>query len=272
MKKAQLIGIGIALGAGALAFFVAKSFMRPPPVKVVQAEKMDTVQVLIARADIGLGQVTNTSSFRWQDWPREAVSQHFITKSAKPNAERDYSGQIARTSISSGEPITPVKLIKAGAGGVLAAILSPGMRAVAIKIANHTAVGKLILPNDHVDVLLSTRQRARGGGGGGEDVSTEVLLRNVRVLAVGQQIEAKEGKKNSEGDVASLEVSPGQAEVIAQSSMRGEISLALRSVADIGTAGANEDSRPRTAAMRSACSATASAPRLTVSTETRGSD
>ena len=234
MKKAQLIGISVAAGAGLMAFVVAKNFMKPVALPtVIQTEKVDAVQVLVARTEISLGQVANESSFRWQDWPKDAVSTSFITKTSKPNAPRDLSGTIARSPILPGEPITPVKLIKAGSGGVLAAILPPGMRAVSIRIEEKTAVGRLILPNDHVDILLTTRARARNGGT--EDVSTEVMFRNIRVLSIGQQIEVKEARKSAEGNVATLELSPGQAELITQAGSRGEISLVLRSIADIGS-------------------------------------
>jgi len=234
MKKAQLIGISIALGAGLMAFVVARNFTRPTQVQqIVQQDKVDAVQVLVARTEISLGQVANESSFRWQDWPKDAVSTSFVTKTQKPNAPRDFSGSIARSPILPGEPITPVKLIKAGSGGVLSAILPPGMRAVSVRIEEKTAVGRLILPNDHVDVLLTTRSRARNGGT--EDVSTEVMFRNIRVLSIGQQIEVKEARKSAEGNVATLELSPGQAEMITQAGSRGEISLVLRSIADISS-------------------------------------
>jgi pilus assembly protein CpaB len=130
----------------------------------------------------------------------------------------------------SGEPITPSKLIKAGQGGVLAAILPAGMRAISTKIKEETAVGKMILPNDHVDVILSRRLRTKGGA---EDYISDTLFRNVRVLAIGQQIEAREGKKGAEGTTATLELTPRQAELLALANSMGEISLSLRSVADL---------------------------------------
>ncbi len=236
MKQAQIIGFSVALVAGGAAFWMSRSLTQPAPKQNVQlTQTMETVQVLVARADIGLGQVASESSFRWQEWPKQGVSPSFVTRQAKPRAPTDLSGSIARSSITANEPITQQKLIKPGSGGVLAAILTPGMRAFSIKISEHTSVGRLILPNDHVDIMLASRTRTRGGsGGGGEDINVEVLLRNVRVLAIGQNIEAKEGRKNADGNVAALELSPSQAEVIAQASMRGELSLALRSVADIG--------------------------------------
>lgn len=245
MKKAQIIGFSVALVAGGAAFFLSRSLIQPAPVPVapVVAPVVDTVQVLVARADIGLGQVANESSFRWQEWPKSAVSPQFMTRQSRPKATSELSGAIARTSITANEPITANKLVKPGSGGVLAAILTPGMRAVSIKIAEHTAVGRLILPNDYVDIMLTTRTRARNGAQ--EDISTEVLLRNIRVLAIGQLLEVKDGRRNAEGNVASLELTPSQVELIAQSAMRGEITLALRSVADIGGAVTTGDDRSK---------------------------
>lgn len=233
MKRGQIIGFSVALVAGGLAFFLSRSLTQPPPApKVTQVQQAETVQVLVARNDIPLGQVASDSHFRWQDWPKNAVNPTFIRRDQRPRATAELSGHIARTSIITNEPITATKLIKAGSGGVLAAILTPGMRAISIKISEHTSVGRLILPNDHVDLLLV--QRSRGKSGGQEEVNVEVLLRNVRVLAIGQNIEAKEGRKGADGNVAALELTPSQSEVVAQGALRGELTLALRSIADIG--------------------------------------
>jgi pilus assembly protein CpaB len=251
MKKAQIIGFSVALLAGGAAFFLSRSLTQQAPVAVpVAAPVAETVQVLVARADIGLGQVANESSFRWQEWPKNALSPQFMTRQSRPKATTELSGAIARTQITANEPIIASKLIKPGSGGPLAAILTPGMRAISIKIAEHTAVGRLILPNDHVDLMLTTRTRARNGGQ--EDINTEVLLRNVRVLAIGQMLEVKDNRKAAEGNVASLELTPSQAETVAQAALRGEIALALRSIADIGGTQtvAEDKSRDRTNAIR----------------------
>ena len=115
-------------------------------------------------------------------------------------------------------------------GGVLAAILPAGMRAVSTRIKEETAAGRLILPNDRVDVILTRRRRGRSGS---EDSLSDTLFRNIRVLAIGQLIEAKEGKKLAEGNTATLEMTPAQAEELASANATGEISLSLRSIADM---------------------------------------
>jgi pilus assembly protein CpaB len=108
------------------------------------------------------------------------------------------------------------------------------MRAISTRIKEETAVGKLILPNDHVDVILIQRRRASRGGG--EEFISDTLFRNVRVLAIGQIIQAAEGKKGADGATATLELTPRQTELLALANSMGEISLYLRSVADMSAA------------------------------------
>jgi pilus assembly protein CpaB len=232
MKQAQLIGIGVA-GVASLAAFVimGKYVNNKPTVKqTVVKEVVDSVRVLVARSDLPLGSITTEQSFRWQDWPKDAISPSFITSASKPQADKDYANFIARSPVLTGEPITDSKVIKSGSGGVLAAILPPGMRAVSTKISEQTAAGKLILPNDHVDMILIQRKRGKSGG---EELNADTLFRNVRVLAIGQNLETKDGKKSAEGSVATFEMTPKQAEMLALANTMGEISLALRSVADL---------------------------------------
>jgi pilus assembly protein CpaB len=232
MKRAQLIVLGVAGLAGVVAFVMFKKMATKPPEKPQkEIVKLNTVPVLVARTDIGLGQVANEGQFRWQDWPADAVTPSLITSTKSPRATSELSGSIARAPILANEPITTQKLIKSGQGGVLAAILPPGMRAVSTKIREETAVGKLILPNDHVDVILTRTMRGKSGQ---EEHTSDTLFRNVRVLAIGQQIETKEGKKSAEGasNTATLELTPRQAELLALANSMGELSLALRSIAE----------------------------------------
>ena len=230
MKRPQIIGIAIAAGAGIAAMFGMQTMMNQPTKQIVKKEKIDATKVLVARRDISLGTMTTQADFRWQEWPRDALGPGFIVYDSAPNALREMAGGVARSPVLKNEPITNLKLIQAGKGGVLAAILPAGKRAVSTPISERSAVGKMILPNDHVDVILTQRKRSRTGG---EEHVADTLFRNVRVLAIGQTIEAKEGKKDADGNVATLELTPRQSEMLALANAMGEISLALRSIADI---------------------------------------
>jgi pilus assembly protein CpaB len=234
MKRAQLIGFSVALVAAGLAYYVASELLQPPAPITVE-KHVDSTEVLIAGTNIPVGDIVTEASFGWTTWPQSAVSKDYITKeSGGPDIKHKLAGSVARAPILAGEPITNTKLIKPGDGGVLAAILPQGMRAISTKIRAETAAGSLILPNDHVDVILIRRLRDRAGQ---DTPVSDTLFRNVRVMAIGQQIQTKEGKAvaDSNASTATLELTPRQAEMLALANSMGDISLSLRSVADLNT-------------------------------------
>jgi len=235
MKRAQIIGIAIAVVAGFAAFTMMKGLVNQKPKTTITEVEVDATAVLVAAKDIALGEIVSEHHMDWQTWPKDGVRPGLITKD-RAGAKHQLSGSIARAPIIAGEPVTAQKLIKAGQGGVLAAILPAGMRAVSTKIDQKTAVGGLILPNDHVDVILIRRQRGRNGN---DEHVSDTLFRNVRVLAIGQQIEAAAGKKSADSSgsstTATLELTPRQTELLALANSMGEITLALRSVADLNS-------------------------------------
>lgn len=234
MKRPQILGIAVAAGAGILAMIGAQTLLDRPARQIVQKETINASKVLVARRAIPLGEVTSREHFKWVDWPTASVTNALFTREKNAQAKTELAGGIARTPILEGEPITAAKLIRAGSGGVLAAILPSGKRAVATRITQETAVANMILPNDHVDVILTRRKTGRNGN---SDFVSDTLFRNIRVLAIGQTIEVKDGKKDAPGEVATLELTPRQAEMLALANRMGKdsVSLVLRSIADITT-------------------------------------
>jgi len=232
MKPARLIVLGIALAAGGVAAFFASSGRHaeapkaPPP-----PPPLATVDVLIAKADLGVGQVVGDKDVGWQTWPA-ASAGNFIKKTDRPDAIKDFVGAVVRAPVTAGEPIRDNKVIASKAGGYMAAILPQGMRAVSLDIAPDTGAGGFILPNDHVDVMLTRRDRAAEKASGVEKYVTETILRNVRVLAVDQSVEDKDGQKVVIGKTATIELDQHQAETLALSHQLGTISLTLRSLLD----------------------------------------
>jgi pilus assembly protein CpaB len=228
MKRARMIVLAIAFAAAGGAAYVAKNVTGIPQIRTVEINTADTVQVLVANRIIRLGDSVRSKDLKWQDWPKQAAVSGYITKSNQPKAESKYSGAIARAPFLEGEPIKEQKLIKVSEGGVLAAILPSGMRAISTSIREETSAGGFILPNDRVDVIVSRRVRMAQK----DEHVTETVLRNVRVLAIGQNIEMQDGKKVAKGKTATLELSPRQAETLTLAQAMGDISLALRSLAD----------------------------------------
>jgi pilus assembly protein CpaB len=195
-----------------------------------QQIKIPPAQVLVAARAIDPGTQIKAGDLRWQEWPGDALSPNFITDRSDAGALSDTLGETVRAHVDMGEPMTSAKLVKAGSSGFMAAMLSPGMRAISTKIDEESAAGGFILPGDRVDVVLTHRvDRSSGSSDGFE---TQTILRDVKVLAIGQTFEEANGEKVVNGKTATLELSPSEAERLALSSAMGNLTLVLRSAAN----------------------------------------
>jgi pilus assembly protein CpaB len=229
MKSARIVVLAVAIGAGGLAALLAGRSEKPPEV-APQVVLPETVDVLVARNDIPMGTAMSPGDIQWQSWPASAATGNFIRKNARPAAIEDLNGWIARVPFVAGEPIREAKLVNAKGSGFMAAILPTGMRAVSTQISPETGAGGFILPNDRVDVILTRRDGDNKSTG--DSKTSETILSNIRVLAIDQNIEEKNGQKVVVGKTATLELSPGQSETLVLSQQIGTLSLALRSVTD----------------------------------------
>ena len=242
MKAARLVVLGVAVAAGGIAAYLASGSKEPPPppAPVVQ---LQTVEVLVAKADLDRGQVIESKDIGWQTWPAEAANPGFVKKSDRPNAVDEFTGAIVRVSMPAGDPIRDPFVVMAKGSGFMAAILPKGMRAVAVDISPENSAGGFILPDDHVDVVLTRRDRAAEKSAGVEKYISDTILQNVRVLAVDQNIEEKAGTKVAIGKTATLALTQQQAETLVLSHQLGTISLTLRSILDSqgSTEGGDED-------------------------------
>ena len=236
MKVMRLAVLGVALAAGGLAALTAVR-MRPapaPPVVVERTEAVPAAEILVAGGDLPSGNVLNGSELARQKWPKAALNPQFITRETRPNAAEQLKGSIVRTAFVSGEPIKEQKLVTAGKGGVMSAILTPGMRAISTEISAETGAGGFILPRDKVDVILTRRDQGKGG----QTFQSETILRGVQVLAIDQALGEKNGERTVIGRTATLEVTPRQAEILALARQLGTLQLALRALTDQELAGA----------------------------------
>jgi pilus assembly protein CpaB len=232
MYTARIVVLIIALAAGGLAaYLVSGTDNKPAPAAPVA--QLATVDVLVAKSDIGLGQTVKPEDLQWQTWPQATASGSFIRRSERPDATTQIVGSIARAPFVAGEPIREVKLVKADGSGFMAAILPSGTRAVSTEISAESGAGGFILPNDRVDVLLTWREKNALHPELQEVVRTSVILWNIRVLAIDQAPKEKDGQTTVIGRTATLELKPEQAAQLASSRQAGTISLALRSITDV---------------------------------------
>jgi pilus assembly protein CpaB len=235
MKPARLAVLGVAiLSGGAAALMMGGSEPPPPPPPPPVAQTIPMSDVLVAASDLPMGQTLRAGDLRWQPWPADMVPSGYITRSQNPGGLEQAAGSIARSNFLSGEPIRRERLIKADGSGFMSAILPPGMRAVAISIDTRgaTTAGGFILPNDRVDVLRTYRDDEASRSGGGDVHMTETILTNIRVLAIGQNVQERNGDRVVTGETATLELTPTQAETVTLAQRIGQLSLVLRSLAD----------------------------------------
>lgn len=236
MKPAKIMVLGVAGIAAAAAVWLT-SGLRAPQVVIKAAapvQNLATSDVLVAGVELPVGSQVTAEQLRWQAWPREAVSELMITRDALPTAIEDVAGSLSRTASLQGEPIRRDKLIKGANGGFMSAILPEGRRAVAINIVSSGAktAGGFVLPNDRIDVIRTGRDEAATRGSQTDVFIAETILQNIRVLAIGQNVQERNGEKVVIGETATLELDPRQSELITLAQRTGELSLVLRSLAD----------------------------------------
>jgi pilus assembly protein CpaB len=228
MRRAQIVVLTLALGAGGLAaLFMAR--IEQPPAPAPAPPRIATLEILVAKTDIEAGSKLTPDKVEWREWPETAVSSEYIRKADSSTAGAEIAKFIVRTPFSPGEPILRTKLIGANGSGYMAALVRRGMRAVSTEITTEAGVAGFILPNDHVDVILTRLDKATAGKSEGK---SETILVNVRVLAIDQTAEEKNGQRVIVGKIATLEVADAQAETLTLARRLGTLSLALRSYRD----------------------------------------
>jgi|SRR5438034_8207917 len=243
MKVARIVVLTIALGAGGVAAYLARGTDAPKP-EAQPVAQLPTTEILVARSDIGLGQSVKADDLQWQTWPASTASNSFIRRD-NDDSMKSVIGSIARSPFIAGEPIREQKLVKANGSGFMAAILPTGMRAISTEISPETGAGGFILPNDRVDVILSKREK-NPDKSGADIVNSEILLSNIRVLAIDQAPKEKEGQNVVVGKTVTLELKPEQAETLARARQSGTLQLALRSIADLNMVeNSSEQDAPR---------------------------
>jgi pilus assembly protein CpaB len=181
-----------------------------------------TVKICLASRDLELGTVIKEDDVKLTDWPGAVP----IGATAKP---QDLVGRGVTTTIYAKEPIIETRLAPKGAGGGLAAMIPPGMRAVAVRVNEVVGVAGFVVPGMRVDILISGN---KPGGNQSVGTLTRTMLQNIEVLSAGQDF-----KKDNEGkpivvQVVNLLVTPEQAEQLSLAAQQTSIQLVLRNPLD----------------------------------------
>ncbi len=247
MDRSRIIVLAVAAIAAGLVALIARSFLGggTEAPKAAPVPQIAMSEVLVAASNLTPGAPLTAGSVRWQQWPKAAVDSSFITQDSAPSLEKFVQGAVVRAPMMTGEPLTATKIVHADSAGLMATLVTQGMRAVSIAISTESGAGGFILPNDRVDVLC-TQQLADG-----HHWHTATILKDVRVLAVDQTYESKD-TKTVLAKTATLELSPSQVELVELAQASGTISLALRALGDSGsvalaTSENRQDEQPKSA-------------------------
>jgi pilus assembly protein CpaB len=165
---------------------------------------------------------------------KNAVQQmtHTVAMMGDGGPKAQFIGAVVRAPFTKGEPLIASKVVRSGDSGYMAVVLPAGMRAMAVPVKVETAAGGFILPGDRVDVILSKEVKTNNSSGNNLYV-TATVLKNIKVLAIDQVTQPDKNENTVVGATATLEITPTDAEVLALAKAEGELSLTLRSYADV---------------------------------------
>jgi pilus assembly protein CpaB len=218
MSRQTLIALAGAIVLGLVAVYVANIYLNRAQQTAYAA---GTTKVAVAAAPMGYGTDITPDKVRFVDFPNSSIPPGAFTDAVKlmpPGKKR-----VALMPIAVNEPILGGKISAEGQGASIAALLPEGMRAASVRINDVSGVAGFIQPNDSVDVLV-TRQVPNADR---EAQVTDVLLQNVRVIAIDQQAKNADGSPRV-AKTATLEVNPLDSQKLALAQQVGDLSLVLR--------------------------------------------
>lgn len=218
--KRVIVILAVAVTCALLASVLVVRYVRQRE-EEARRTRIDLQPVVIATSDIPIGTRLTPSLVAKRDWPRAGVPQGAVSEPGQ------VLGRLVKGGIARDEPILEHRLFPkdlAGAPGIMSVLVPSGMRAMAVGVNEVIGVSGFILPKDRVDVIATRTDQGTGK-------STETILQNVEVLAVGKRLE-QEGKQNIEVPTVTLAVTPEQAERLALALQEGKIHIALRSILD----------------------------------------
>lgn len=226
MRISAVIMIVVALVFGALAVFVAQSWLNSQNdarlKNMPQPVAMKTRKIVVADASLRFGVEITARNLREVPWPEHAVPDgSFASMEALLSAGK----RIVLTAIAENEPILASKITGPGQRATLSAVITPGMKAVTVRVSDIEGVAGFVLPGDRVDIML-TRNAERGGAG-----SSDVVLQNIRVLAI-DQIADDRMDKPAVVKAVTLEVDTVEGQKVSLAASSGTLTLALRKAGD----------------------------------------
>jgi pilus assembly protein CpaB len=222
MRASTLVMIGFAVVFGLLAVFIAQSWLSNQAALQAKNQRGQehptfTQTIVVAKQPLRYGTELSASMLKEVAWAGDALPAgafHKVDDLLKGGR------RIVLAAIESNEPVLALKVTGPGQRATLSALVRDGMKAVTIRVNDVEGVGGFVLPGDHVDVVL-TRNKS------GAAATSEIVLQNVRVLAVDQSADQRATKAAISKSVT-LEVDTVDAQKVWLAASVGNLSLLLR--------------------------------------------
>jgi pilus assembly protein CpaB len=217
-RAALFWGVAIVAGLGA-ALFTARYLERR-----TTAMSAPSTKIIVAAIDLPLATRIRAEQLKLVDWPVSAAPPGSI------HDVKEVVDRILTARVLAGEPLVSGRLAAKSSGNGLAALIPNNMRAIAVHVDDVVGVAGFIHPDDRVDVIVTLRPTRPTDA---EPVS-KVILQNVKVLAVGKELEVSDGNRAqaTPTTVATLLVDSNGSEKLALAANEGRIMLTLRSWTD----------------------------------------
>ncbi len=223
MQNRLKIALVVAVFFGLIAAYGIYNFLSYKQ-KETDSLRASNQEIVVAAQDIPPGttineEVIKKGMIKTTPWPKNSIPVGAFS------SPQQVVGKINRVKILANEPILESRLAGEGAG--LTVRLEAGKRALAVRVDEIIGVSGFIVPDDRVDVILTTTP-----SGANQDAKvSKIVLQNKRVLSVAQSTEQKDGKPQLARSIT-LEVTPDEAEKLSLASQEGQIVLALRGLGD----------------------------------------
>jgi pilus assembly protein CpaB len=231
MRPALLVAV-LALLAAGLTALLARSWLDKAATR--PAAQAPTAEVLVMARDLPAGTVLKADDLRYDSWPLSNLSPRLIRRTGAEDNRAAYAGRIARRQMLAGEPLAEEALAKHDDSGLMASLLAPGMRAISIPVTGPSAVSGFITPGDLVDVVVAADLARTLEGKTVAPTNrllryaAETVLRDIKVLAIDQQVARAPDGGAVQGKTATVAVTPKQAEILTVAGLLGPLELVLR--------------------------------------------
>jgi pilus assembly protein CpaB len=187
-----------------------------------ESTRIATVPVVVALADLPEGSTIDRGVVTANPWPVPTIPAGAFSS---PDS---VVGRVTRVAVFKGEPIVPGRLAPVGTGPGLEVKITPGKRAMALRINDVAGISGFIQPNSRVDVMVTLANQAEGQ----KQQVAKLFMENMRVLSVGHEVQRDAQGKPTNATTATLEVTPQEAERLAVAASQGSIQLVLRGYVD----------------------------------------